>query len=355
MAVLVDAWHLRGLLLPEGVERDLWVRDGRITSTPVEDAISLGSDFVLLPGLVDVHAHLALFSPAGDEAPSAERVRASASAHRDAGVLAIREPGGPDHASVGLGPHEGLPHVVTAGRFLAPPGRYFPGLAREVAADDLLHAALEEFAAGGGAWVKLIGDSPFPGPGVRPTYDAETVRAVVEEVHAAGGRVAVHCALPEVVQAALEAGVDSLEHATFLQEDQVDLLASSGAAWVPTCSINDQVRELLPPAMAGLVDGQAAALCRAVEAGVPVLAGTDAGMGPHGMVRHEIELLRRAGLSAEVALGAGSWAARAFLGLPGLEEGAPADLTAYRTDPRDDLGALAEPAVIALAGQLVRG
>jgi imidazolonepropionase-like amidohydrolase len=350
----MSAWHLRGMLLPEGEERDLWVDHGRISFAPVEGAETVATDVVVLPGLVDVHAHLALFSPAGDGASPAERVRASARAHLDAGVLAVREPGSPDHSSTGLGPAEGLPTVVTAGRFLAPPGRYFPGLAREVSADEVLHAALEELAAGGGAWVKLIGDSPFPGPGMSQTFSADTVRAVVEEVHAAGGRVAVHCALPEVIQLVLEAGVDSLEHATFLQDDQIDLLAASGAAWVPTCTINDQIRDLLPPALAGLVDGQAAAICRAVEAGVPVLAGTDAGMGPHGQVRHEIELLRQAGVDPSTALGAGSWAAREFLRLPGLADGAPADLTAYRSDPREDLGVLAEPVVVSLRGRLVK-
>jgi imidazolonepropionase-like amidohydrolase len=77
-------------------------------------------------------------------------------------------------------------------------------------------------------------------------------------------------------------------------------------------------------------------------------------MGPHGMVRHEIERLASAGLPAEVALGAGSWTARAFLGLPGIEEGAPADLVAFREDPREDLAALADPALTILDGRLVR-
>ena len=348
----MTAWHLRGLLLPEGAVHDVWVQDGRISFLPVEGAQTVATDVVVLPGLVDVHAHLALASPAGDDASPAERVRASARAHLEAGVLAVREPGSPDHSSTGLGPTDDLPSVITAGRFLAPPGRYFRGLAREVDDDALLHAALEELTAGGGTWVKLIGDSPLPGPGMSPTFGFDAVRAVVEEVHAAGGRVAVHCALPEVVQAVLEAGVDSLEHATLLQEDQVALLAASGAAWVPTCTINAQIRELLPPGMASAVDGQAAAICRAVEANVPVLAGTDAGMGPHGQVRHEIELLHRAGVDATAALGAGSWAARHFLDLPGLVQGAPADLTAYRTDPREDLSVLRDPVVVSLHGRL---
>ena len=64
-----------------------------------------------------------------------------------------------------------------------------------------------------------------------------------------------------------------------------------------------------------------------------MLAGTDAGMGPHGLIRHEVELMIAAGLDAQTALGAASWTARRWLGLPGIEEGAPADLVAFREDP----------------------
>jgi imidazolonepropionase-like amidohydrolase len=350
----VTAWHLRGRVLPDDVERDVWVVEGRLAFEPgaaAEGATTVAADVWLLPGLVDVHAHLSLASPL-PHAPPEERVRASAQQHRDAGVLAIREPGSPDHASTGLGPAEGLPRVVTAGRFLAPPGRYFPGLAREVHDDALPEAALEELRVSG-AWVKLIGDSSLPGPGVTPTYGRDAVTETVRRVHDAGGRVAVHCALPEVVQLGIEAGVDSLEHGSFIRADQVGALAASGAVLVPTLSINEAIRGLIPDASA--LDGQPEALCAAVDAGVPILAGTDAGMGPHGLVRREVALLREAGIGPIDALAAASWAARRFLGLPVIEEGAPADLTAYAVDPREDLGALAAPTTVFLDGRLVHG
>jgi imidazolonepropionase-like amidohydrolase len=350
----MTVWHLRGLVLPDEVERDVYVVDGQLTFTARDlPTTTLATDVFLLPGLVDVHAHLALFSPAPDGASRDERVRASASAHLEAGVLAVREPGSLDYASKGIGPAEGLPRVTTAGRFLAPPGRYFPGLARAVTDDELPDAAVGEHEASG-AWVKLIGDSPFPGPGITTTFGAEAVAEAVRRVHDRGGRVAIHCSLPQVVDAALAAGVDSLEHATFLQSDQIAALAASGSAWVPTCSINESIRRMLPPAQAALIDRQAAAIAEAAQAGVPILAGTDAGMGPHGMVRHEIELLRGTGLTPAVALGAGSWTARSFLGLPGIEEGAPADLTAYPADPRDALDVLASPTAVVLDGTPVR-
>src|SRR4051812_19626168 len=350
----MTARHIRGLVLPDEVERDVYVADGRLTfKAPEGPTTTLATDVYLLPGLVDVHAHLALCSPAPEGATSGERARASAGAHLEAGVLAVREPGSPDYASKGIGPAEGLPRVTTAGRFLAPPDRYFPGLARGVTDEELPDAAVEEHEASG-AWVKLMGDSPFPGPGITATFGAGAIHEAVRRVHEQGGRVAIHCSLPEVVDAALAAGVDSLEHATFLQSDQVAALAASGAAWVPTCSINESIRGLMPPGQAVLIDRQAAAIAEAHEAGVPILAGTDAGMGAHGMVRHEISLLRETGISPAVALGAGSWTARSFLGLPGLEEGAPADLTAYRGDPRDSLDVLAEPVAVVLDGTPVR-
>jgi imidazolonepropionase-like amidohydrolase len=65
-------------------------------------------------------------------------------------------------------------------------------------------------------------------------------------------------------------------------------------------------------------------------------------------------MLLRAGLTPRAALGAGSWDARRYLGLPGIEEGAPADLVGYRDDPCQDVEALRRPAVILLGGARIR-
>ena len=92
----------------------------------------------------------------------------------------------------------------------------------------------------------------------------------------------------------------------------------------------------------------------AFEAGVPVFAGTDAGGGiAHGLIGDEIRALHGAGLPAEAALGAASWTARAWLGLPCIEEGAPADVVVYDADPRADLDVLARPVRMVLRGRVV--
>jgi imidazolonepropionase-like amidohydrolase len=103
--------------------------------------------------------------------------------------------------------------------------------------------------------------------------------------------------------------------------------------------------------MRRLYAGSGAVVRAAYEAGVPVFAGTDAGGGiAHGVIADEVRALHAAGLPAEAALAAGSWAAREWLGLPGITEGAPADLVVYDTDPRADLAALHRPQRMVLRG-----
>jgi hypothetical protein len=83
------------------------------------------------------------------------------------------------------------------------------------------------------------------------------------------------------------------------------------------------------------------------------LAGTDAGQGPHGIIVDQIAMLAEAGLPVTAAIGAGSWAARRWLGLACLESGAPADLVLCDADPRADLDVLRRAALIVMDGQVI--
>jgi hypothetical protein len=109
--------HVRGVLLPDGVERDLFVVDGKFSLDPVADARTVLDGGWVVPGLVDVHAHLELASPAPPGTSPQQAARASAQAQLAAGVLALREPGGPARASTGIGPAD----AADAGR-PGPPG-----------------------------------------------------------------------------------------------------------------------------------------------------------------------------------------------------------------------------------------
>jgi imidazolonepropionase-like amidohydrolase len=93
---------------------------------------------------------------------------------------------------------------------------------------------------------------------------------------------------------------------------------------------------------------------RAYEAGIPVYTGTDAGGSlPHGLIRGEIRALVGAGIPQPDVIAQASWRARNWLGLPGLEEGAPADLVVFDTDPRRDLAAILAPRHMLLRGRVV--
>ena len=288
-------------------------------------------------------------------------LRASAQAQIDAGVLLVREPGSPTRAARDLGPDEGLPRIHTAGRFLAGSGRYFPGLAREVSADELPVAVAEELAWSG-RWAKVIGDFFGDDGTMSPVFPTEVLVEAAAVAHSAGGRITMHCMTIAGLEQAIEAGFDSVEHATSITPELIGEMARISMTWVPTISIIEPVRQIIlanPSSVAQAIlagfDDHADMVCQAATAGVRVLAGTDAGVVPHGSVAAEIGLLAAAGLSSTDALAAGSWEARRYLGLPLIEDGAPADLVIYPDDPTADLDVLGHPSLVMIDGQIVKG
>lgn len=359
---MADVIRIRGEMLPGDAVTELFIQDGVFVQQPDgEDRVeSLLDGGFITPGLVDVHSHLQLESPKGGSPE--EAARASAKIELEAGVLALREPGGPAGSSSWVGPAEGLPRTVTAGRFLAPPNRYV-GFQREVEAHELAVAAVDELSRSSG-WAKIVGDWIDPAQGhIAPNYDFDALSAAAEAVHAAGGRLAVHAGLRETIESAVEAGVDSIEHGLDIGPDLAAKMAARGTAFTPTGIAMQTVPEFMASIGASdqdvrwwaeVVDRFPATIRGASEAGVRILAGTDSGLVAHGLVSKEIAFLHSCGLSAEAALAAGSWDAREYLGFPGIEPGAPADLVAYASDPRDDLEALGTPTLIIFDGIVIQ-
>jgi imidazolonepropionase-like amidohydrolase len=158
---------------------------------------------------------------------------------------------------------------------------------------------------------------------------------------------------------------DTLEHGLGLDLGLLDRMARQGTALVPTFTVwvtfHDVARAARSARFRGWFHAAYARLgplvSAAYEAGVTVLAGTDSYgtsvLPARRRVAGEVRHLAAAGVPA-AALGAASWTARSFLGCPGLEEGAAADLVAYDRDPRTDLGVLDIPARIILRGRVVR-
>jgi imidazolonepropionase-like amidohydrolase len=360
------AFHVRGVVLPDDEERGLFIAGDRITLERLSGAETVVNGGWLVPGLVDVHTHPGAEEP-GDPLDEG-LLRQHGRQHRDAGVTLLRVPGSAARLPAWFGHDVKLPRVHGAGPWLAAPGGFFPGWGRQVEVATLPEVAVEEATASGG-WCKLIGDWGV-GEGAEqrqePTVPPEVLAEVVRRVHGVGGRVAVHSEHGDSGAAAVAAGVDSLEHGLHLAAELLPTMARQGTALVPTMLAMAGIPQALarnppPEPLRSWVEAgwtRHPGLVRAAhEAGVLVLAGTDSTGGkrtPHGRVAEEIRWLARAGLPAEVALGGGSWAARGWLGLPGLEDGAPADVVAYSTDPRQDLEVLDKPARVILRGNIVR-
>lgn len=355
------SYHIHATLLPDGdAPIDLWVRDGRITFRPVQGAAVLAPlPAFVLPGMVDAHAHLAMDMGGGHRPPGPDVIAANVAANLAAGVTAVRDPGSPRAETlewVQAGGRPGFP-VQTAARFLAPEGRYQP--IAEWADAASLPAAAAAHARAGAQWVKVVADWPrfdkALGRRVIPAnYDEATFRATVEAVHAAGGRVAVHCA-GDAAPACVAAGVDSIEHGDALDAALLAEMARKGIAWTPTLAMTEQLAvvatrddESRRKFANDRYDTYRALLPAAARAGVTILAGTD--MLPHGSIAREVEALVRHGLEPRAALASASSGARAFLGFPAFAEGAPADLVLFAADPREDPGVLAKPSCVLLGG-----
>ncbi len=352
---------MRGVLLPAGEELDVWVRDGRFTFEPIPGAETVCRNGFLVPGLVDAHCHIGL--DAQGAITDVEKWRAQALTDRDAGALLIRDCGSPVDTRE-LDTHEDLPRLVRAGQHLAPHRRYLPGVAVEVDPADLPAEAAVQAGRGDG-WVKLVGDWLDRDVGdLAPAWPAEVAAAAIAAAHAAGAKVTAHVFGEDALPALINAGIDCIEHGTGLTEDLIAQMAVRGTALVPTLINVEHFPDFAAagaarfPAYASTMNrlhGTAQARVRAAyEAGIPIYAGTDAGGGiAHGQLAREVRALHEAGLPAEDALGAASWRARAWLGHPGVDEGAPADLCVYDADPRTDLSVLDRPRHLLLRGRLV--
>ena len=356
-----EALRFHGPVLPDGETRTLYVLDGRITYEPVRGARDAGQGWIV-PGLVDAHCHVGLDAHgAVDEATTEEQ----ALADREAGALLLRDCGSAADTRW-VQDREDLPRLVRCGRHVARTRRYIRDYAEEVEPQDL-PATLAAQARRGDGWVKMVGDWISREEGdLAPSFPPEAFAAAIDAAHAQGARVTAHCFGSTVLPTLIEAGIDCIEHGTGLTTDLIDTMVERGTALVPTVmqldsfpGYADAGEERFPGyarTMRDLHARRRETIMAAHEAGVALYAGTDAGgVLPHGGIAGEVIELAAYGLSAFDALGAASWSARSWLGHPGLEEGAPADLVVYDEDPLADLEVLRRPHRIVLRGRVVAG
>jgi len=367
------------------------VDDGRVVSVgPAADlpagvpATDLG-DATLLPGLVDAHVHLVWGASAEPHEVVARepaaltvlRCAANCGLHLGAGVTTVRDVGATDGLSVDIssavevGILEG-PRVVAAGRAVAMTGGHGWFLGREADGPDAVRRAVREEIKAGAACVKVMASGGVYGhaeePG-SPQLTIEEMRAGVEEAHKAGRTVAAHAYSVSAINNALEAGVDSIEHGSFLDRETAERMRDAGVYLVPTMSVYAAMSEKGPGLgapdyitrkTAEVLDASREAFRLALDLGVPVAAGTDCGAPghPHGTLPEELALMVEAGATPLQALRFGTSEAARLLGLEdefgSLEPGKRADLLAVAGDPLQDIRALSGVLLVVRDGAELR-
>lgn len=356
--------HIRGVVLPAGEVRDLWIHDGRCVEGPLPHARTLASECWVVPGLVDAHNHIGLD---GHGAVDRETAEEQARVESRVGTLLIRDAGSPSDTHW-IDARDDLPRMIRAGRHIARPKRYIRNYAAEVDPDDLV-AEVERQSVAGDGWVKLVGDWIDRSIGdLAPLWPADVARAAITRAHELGAKVTAHCFSEEAPAQLVAAGIDCIEHGTGLTDETIELMASRQVALVPTLvniqtfpniAARAEVRYPVYAAhMRSLYRRHVDAVGKAVDAGVPVYAGTDAGGTiAHGQIPTEIRLLSQL-RDPLFGLGAASWRARSWLtgdrAAAELGVGAAADLLVLDADPRRDVRAIAHPMFVVLRGRVLR-
>ena len=200
-------------------------------------------------------------------------------------------------------------------------------------------------------------------------YTEDEMRVAVETARMLGRRVAAHAHGLDGIMAATRAGVTSIEHGSFMNEEAARLMVQNGTWYVPTLLAGYNVGS--PSGSARLPEWAArkarlawAAMQQgvriAVAAGVKIALGTDAGVFPHGTNAKEFELLVTvAGMTEMQAIQAGTMNAATLLGMErdvgSIEPGKFADLVAVGGDPLQDIALLQQPVFVMKGGEVVLG
>jgi imidazolonepropionase-like amidohydrolase len=351
--------HLKGCGLPDETPVELWIVDGCISLEPVTGADTVFDGGWILPGLVDAHCHVGL---GVHGAIDLDEAIVQAEKEREVGVLLLRDCGSPTDTR-SLDDRADLPRIIRAGRHLARPKRYVPGLAIDMDDESQLPELVAEQARRGDGWVKLVGDWIDRKLGdLAPLWPDDVLKAAIEAAHDHGARVTAHVFGEDALPGLINAGIDCIEHGTGLTDDTIELMLEHGTALVPTLINIENFPGIADSAdryptyaahMRDLYSKCHSRMAAARDAGIPVYAGTDAGgMIAHGRIADEIEALKGIGMSPTEAVGAACWAARRWLGRPGLDDGASADLVCYSDDPRQGPDVLNQPALVILRGRL---
>jgi imidazolonepropionase-like amidohydrolase len=381
----------------EPVLRDAWVQveDDRIAAISSSEPSVPGSSgevarldaptATLLPGLIDCHVHLALSGGPDwlaevqqSYALTCWRAAAFARATLRAGFTSVRCLGGRDGMDPALrdaqrsGVVEG-PRIVTANLAVCMTGGHGAWIGREADGPHEVRKAVREQLRAGADCIKLIATGGVMTPGVEvgsQQLSQHELRAGVEEAHKAGRLVASHAHGSDGIRAAVLAGVDSIEHGSFLTDEIIELMkergtrlsmtlsSAAGFADAPEGAVPTWAREKAKRVEEAMADS----FRRAYQAGVRVVLGTDAGTpyNFHGANARELALMVRHGAAPLDALQAATLNGAELLQVSNqvgsIEVGKQADLVLCEGDAVADVTRLCDPRnlkLVAQAGRIV--
>jgi imidazolonepropionase-like amidohydrolase len=344
-----------------------------------DDALSVDlRDCTLLPGLIDCHDHLGI-DMGQEEAQSHESaawhtVKAVRNGRRclEAGITTMRDLGELRHVEIewrraiasGLMDGPDLmdgPELLVAGEFITRTGGHGWFFGREADGPDEVRRAVREQLRVRADVIKIMVTNGAETAGAvpcAPGYTREEIGAAVDEAHEAGLKIAAHAQGGPAVQWAVEAGVDSIEHGSFLTDDDLRLLAARGTYLVSTYGVlaapisSGSVPPVVAARMIEVQRSSVQTLARARALGVRVATGGDS---CHANPALEAEGLRAAGYPSAEVLAALTSRAAELCGLADrgvLAAGRRADVVAVSGDPLEDLSCLSRVELVVQAGRL---
>jgi imidazolonepropionase-like amidohydrolase len=385
-------------ILIEG-ERIEAVSDGFIDPPAGSEVIDLRKKFVL-PGLIDCHVHL---TSQLDREYRLRRVEDSDpkvgfnAAHHAAVTLAagfttVRDVGASGNPDIIFALRAAIaewkvagPRVLCVGAILSPTGGHGQtyGYRHDVCAcvestsavcDGVVECrrAVRRQVSHGADAIKFVATGGVLSnirAGLDQQFTDDEIRSIIETAHRLGRRVAAHAHGAAGINAALEAGVDSIEHGSFLDDRSLDLFIAKGAFHVPTIIAGVTVLEMaqrdgmltaaqIEKAMIVGVKIKEA-LARSHKAGVTIAFGTDMGVGPHGQNAREFGLLVEAGMRSRESIKAATVNAAKLLDLADeigtIAPGKSADVIAVASSPLDDVSVLERVDFVMTRGDVYRG
>jgi imidazolonepropionase-like amidohydrolase len=370
-------------------ERIVKVAKDDITIPPDAQKIPIDG-MTLLPGFIDSHVHLCAdgspdpITSLLNESPTKTTLKAANFARETlmAGVTSVRDMGGKNGIDLGLRQaiNSGLipgPRMLVSGQLICMTGGHGWQMGREANGPDEVRQAAREQIKAGADIVKLMATGGVLTPAVEPgseQFTEEELRAGIEEAHKAGKKTATHAMGTRGILNALRAGIDSIEHGVYLDDETVELMLKYKIPVIPTISAlyhieSKGIEAGIPPFAVEktlkVKPFHLDSIRMAREAGMLVAAGTDAGtpFNLHGQNLGEIKLLvDYGGFSPMGAIKAGTSVSAQVLGLEKelgtIEEGKLADMVVTEGNPLDDVDILLKRENIRLimkGGKLVKG